>query len=51
VVDLRPGDKVVLTMAPSCGRCPACAHGEHSLCPRYAGMIGGAYPDGSTRLS
>lgn len=51
VVGLHPGDKVVLTMAPSCGRCHWCANGEHSLCQEFAGMIGGAYPDGSTRLS
>jgi Zn-dependent alcohol dehydrogenase len=51
VVELRPGDPVVLTMAPSCGHCYWCTHGEHSLCQRFAGMVGGAYPDGSTRLS
>jgi len=51
VVDLRPGDKVVLTMAPSCGRCYWCVRDERSLCQRFAGMVGGAYPDGSTRLS
>ncbi|SNT28266.1 alcohol dehydrogenase/S-(hydroxymethyl)glutathione dehydrogenase / alcohol dehydrogenase [Asanoa hainanensis] len=51
VADLRPGDKVVLTMAPSCGRCYWCANGERTLCQRFAGLVGGAYPDGSTRLS
>jgi Zn-dependent alcohol dehydrogenase len=51
VVDLRPGDRVVLTMAPTCGRCPACANGEHSLCQRFVGLVRGAYPDGSTRLA
>jgi S-(hydroxymethyl)glutathione dehydrogenase/alcohol dehydrogenase len=51
VVDLRPGDEVVLTMAPSCGRCYWCARGERTLCQHFAGMVGGAYPDGSTRLS
>jgi Zn-dependent alcohol dehydrogenase len=51
VTALEPGDKVVLTMAPSCGRCYWCARGEHSLCQHFAGLVGGAYPDGSTRLS
>ncbi|GAA0904275.1 Zn-dependent alcohol dehydrogenase [Virgisporangium aurantiacum] len=51
VSDVSPGDRVVLTMAPSCGRCYWCARGERTLCQRFAGMVGGAYPDGSTRLS
>ncbi|GIH27817.1 alcohol dehydrogenase [Acrocarpospora phusangensis] len=51
VTGLEPGDKVVLTMAPSCGRCYWCALGERTLCQRFAGLVGGAYPDGSTRLS
>ena len=51
VTDLAPGDTVVLTMAPSCGRCYWCVRGQRTLCQTYAGMIGGAYPDGSTRLS
>jgi S-(hydroxymethyl)glutathione dehydrogenase / alcohol dehydrogenase len=51
VTDVSPGDRVVLTMAPSCGRCYWCARGERTLCQRFAGMVGGAYPDGSTRLS
>jgi len=51
VAGLSPGDKVVLTMAPSCGRCYWCVRDEHTLCQRFAGMVGGAYPDGSTRLA
>jgi Zn-dependent alcohol dehydrogenase len=51
VAGLSPGDKVVLTMAPACGRCYWCTAGEHSLCQSFAGMVAGAYPDGSTRLS
>jgi Zn-dependent alcohol dehydrogenase len=51
VVGLSPGDHVVLTMAPSCGRCYWCVREERSLCQRFAGMVGGAYPDGSTRLA
>ncbi|MBO3749575.1 Zn-dependent alcohol dehydrogenase [Streptosporangiaceae bacterium NEAU-GS5] len=51
VTDLAPGDPVVLTMAPSCGRCYFCAQGDRTLCQRFAGLVGGAYPDGSTRIS
>jgi Zn-dependent alcohol dehydrogenase len=51
VTDLAPGDTVVLTMAPSCGRCYWCVRGQRTLCQTYAGLVGGAYPDGSTRLS
>ena len=51
VTDLAPGDAVVLTMAPSCGRCYWCVRDQRTLCQKFAGMVGGAYPDGSTRLS
>jgi Zn-dependent alcohol dehydrogenase len=51
VTDLAPGDPVVLTMAPSCGRCYWCVRGQRTLCQTYSGLVGGAYPDGSTRLS
>jgi Zn-dependent alcohol dehydrogenase len=51
VTSLAPGDRVVLTMAPSCGRCYWCERGQHTLCETYAGLIGGTYPDGSTRLA
>jgi S-(hydroxymethyl)glutathione dehydrogenase/alcohol dehydrogenase len=51
VSGLAPGDTVVLTMAPSCGRCYWCVRDERTLCQRFAGLVGGAYPDGSTRLA
>jgi Zn-dependent alcohol dehydrogenase len=51
VTGLAPGDLVVLTMGPSCGRCYWCVRDERTLCQQYAGLVGGAYPDGSTRLS
>jgi S-(hydroxymethyl)glutathione dehydrogenase / alcohol dehydrogenase len=51
VSSLAPGDRVALTMAPSCGRCYWCVRDQPTLCERYAGLVGGAYPDGSTRLS
>lgn len=51
VSGLEAGDTVLLTMAPSCGRCYWCVRGQRTLCQTYAGLVGGAYPDGSTRLS
>ena len=42
VTDVAPGDTVVLTMAPSCGRCYWCARDERTLCQKYAGLVGGA---------
>lgn len=30
----RPGDRVMINPALSCGDCPACGEGEHSLCSR-----------------
>jgi S-(hydroxymethyl)glutathione dehydrogenase / alcohol dehydrogenase len=50
VTALAPGDKVILTLRPPCGRCYWCVRGEYSICPTYAGM-GGTLPDGGTRLS
>ena len=34
VRQFRPGDRVMINPALICGVCPACAEGEHSLCPR-----------------
>ncbi len=32
VLDVRPGDHVVLTFVPSCGRCVECSSGRPALC-------------------
>ena len=32
VTGLRPGDRVMINPTLSCGSCPACLAGEHSLC-------------------
>jgi NDMA-dependent alcohol dehydrogenase len=32
VRDIAPGDHVVFSFMPSCGRCPSCATGHQSLC-------------------
>lgn len=36
VDDLRPGDHVVFSFVPMCGRCPPCAVGRPALCERGA---------------
>lgn len=39
VIDLEPGDRVVASMQPACGRCEACVRGEHRRCPAF-GVFG-----------
>ena len=34
VRQFRPGDRVMINPTLSCGQCPACVQGEHSLCAR-----------------
>ena len=34
VRQFRPGDRVMINPTLSCGQCPACVKGEHSLCAR-----------------
>jgi S-(hydroxymethyl)glutathione dehydrogenase / alcohol dehydrogenase len=51
VVDLAPGDPVVLTPAPPCGRCYWCVRGEAALCVDAAGIMTSAFSDGTTGLS
>jgi Zn-dependent alcohol dehydrogenase len=47
---LAPGDHVVLSWAPTCGRCHYCVIGRPNLCERR--MPGrGVLPDGTTRMS
>jgi alcohol dehydrogenase len=40
VVDLKPGDHVVFSFVPTCGRCPCCAGGHPALCERGAAANG-----------
>ena len=48
----RVGEHVVLTFAPSCGRCRFCLAGRINLCEAAAaGFETGLLPDGTTRLS
>src|SRR5919108_3340120 len=50
VQTLNPGDHVILSWAPTCGRCHYCVIGRPNLCEqRRPGQ--GVLPDGTTRLS
>jgi alcohol dehydrogenase len=40
VTGFRPGDKVVMYGAQTCGRCPACREGRDNLCENVAGIMG-----------
>ena len=48
--DLAPGDHVVLSSAPTCGRCHYCVIGRPNLCERRRPGQG-VLPDGTTRMS
>ncbi|MGW0173972.1 NDMA-dependent alcohol dehydrogenase [Rhodococcus sp. NPDC003322] len=51
VEDLAPGDHVVLSFIPSCGKCPSCQAGLRNLCDLGAMLLGGAsVSDGSYRI-
>lgn len=49
VFSLRPGDPVVLSFVPNCGRCRFCSVGRPQLCDAVANPR--VMPDGTTRLS
>ena len=51
VTTLVPGDRVVLTPAPPCGRCPFCLRGNYSICVNSTSVFTGMFNDGGTRLS
>jgi S-(hydroxymethyl)glutathione dehydrogenase / alcohol dehydrogenase len=52
VDESRVGERIVLTFAPSCGRCRFCLAGRVNLCEvAAAGFETGLMPDGTTRLS
>ena len=50
VRDVKVGDHVILSWAPSCGRCHYCVSGRSQLCERGA-PSDGTLMDGSTRMS
>lgn len=51
VTSVSPGDHVVLTPIPPCGRCYWCVRGETGLCVNGASVTSGTFADGTTRLS
>ncbi|MCP5044134.1 MAG: Zn-dependent alcohol dehydrogenase [bacterium] len=48
---LEPGDHVVLTPCPPCGKCYWCVRNEHSICVQTTSIMTNAMPDGTTGLS
>ena len=51
VDDLAPGDHVVLSFIPSCGKCPSCQGGMANLCDLGAQLLTGtAISDGTHRI-
>lgn len=52
VTGVSPGDHVVLSWLPSCGKCFYCTQGRPILCEwSTPAMLAGTMPDGTTRLS
>lgn len=50
VTKVKPGDHVVCSFIPNCGRCRYCATGRSSLCDLGASILKGWMPDGSFRF-
>jgi S-(hydroxymethyl)glutathione dehydrogenase/alcohol dehydrogenase len=50
VTELAPGDPVILSWAPTCGRCHYCVIGRPNLCERRQPGRG-VLPDGTTRMA
>ena len=47
---VKPGDYIVFSSVPNCGRCPSCAQGRQNLCDVAAGIMAGVQLlDGSSR--
>jgi S-(hydroxymethyl)glutathione dehydrogenase/alcohol dehydrogenase len=44
VTSLRPGDHIVTSFIPACGRCPSCASGQQHLCDLGAFSLAGRQP-------
>jgi NDMA-dependent alcohol dehydrogenase len=49
VTTVSPGDHVILSFVPNCGRCSFCLTGRSNLCEKHA-LTGAALFDGTTRL-
>jgi Zn-dependent alcohol dehydrogenase len=51
VTAVAPGDAVVLTPVPPCGRCYWCVRGEAGICVNSRSVMTGTFGDGSTGLA
>ena len=49
VASVKPGDHVILSFVPNCGRCHFCTTGRPNLCDLHAATTGTMF-DGTTRL-
>ena len=49
VTTVKPGDHVILSFVPNCGRCYFCTTGRPNLCDRHSATGANMY-DGTTRL-
>ena len=50
VTSVKPGDHVVFSFLPACGRCRWCSTGRQNLCDFGALIMAGTRPDGSHRV-
>jgi len=50
VTRVKPGDHVLLTFMPACGKCRFCSMGQSYICDRGAGLIAGPQMDGTFRM-
>jgi alcohol dehydrogenase (nicotinoprotein) len=49
VYDIAPGDHVVCSFLPTCGKCRWCSTGHQNLCDLGAMLLDGCLPDGTYR--
>ena len=49
VTSVKPGDQVILSFVPACGRCKSCVEGRSNLCDNHAATGANMY-DGTCRL-
>ena len=50
VLDIAPGDHVVCSFLPTCGKCRWCSTGHQNLCDMGALLLDGCLPDGTFRF-
>ncbi len=50
VTHLKPGDHIVCSFLPACGRCRFCARGQTNLCDMGALLVDNCLPDGTFRF-